>query len=1525
MNRIRKRSGLIAAILMGVAALAAAGVLGAQFFNQSKRVSATISEPDYKIKAAYLFDSLDADNHAVGRVDLTDGFSAAESRWSGESKFFTIELEKNENHTLDGSSKLIIDLALPFEISVDKENLPVQMHFESNQPKTFTASVRPNKTQEFQVNGDGYYSGKTVFSIENGMEKATLTVAINFNRSLYVNGKAGYKISNAGTPSITVNSVTTAGGDEARQDKYYAGQAIATCFYKQAFRFRSKTSAEGDDEYVPSVGQAVNQFVYLKDDLYKDGDNNYRLIQKAVITFPAAENVIYNTDAVTSPMVPEGHCVVKNLPDGGVQIELTTDREGIYFKCGSDSLFGGLSVTSSKIQDVSVKPEIVLTDLFGNEYKKQYETLICHFQEAISDVKFATSFGGECYADGGEFVNYLGHWSIHNEGAADSNPVDVTMKFDTDNTGTIGVTTVFVPYPHIRNRVDLLLRYQLTGDTAYREKTLELHHVNASGYLLTREMLGASDGQYIKEIFYRIDSIRANERLYSNSNEETFNTGGSFSGYFFGGLEGSASCTCTIREEGKAEIPLTFSVKGTDHCNIRLGINPVEREHPYVVAGSANTLKFNLIVHMKLNRSSYHGNHVMAGCFNMDGFTMLLDIPEGLSVKEVKVDEIGGITIEEQPIASRHSGYQVWKITVPNGHPWGYLEEDGSRLNGKDVRAISVTFDTDPYMKETSVDLYDNLYIGREMCHQVGIQTTMIEDRYDLNGCNTLDNNRTDYVCGIDPQNAEAVMFTVGARKPELVFHDQFSIPSGSGAVLSDDGRIVTLCSSDDLIGYTIDIATKQSGILSNFMWYIDIPNREQEGNVTTGLLSEFYLSLNGAATVSHPEQFAPEYTVDRFSYDNVDSCVWLGADEISDWARVNAIRIRQKSGAELGLNPSDDPIRIGLTYQYKQDQPQSYEYYAGCGNVWYLAGSYQLRNNTGTISSAGFFSINEENPVAVLVSYEKQLEFVLTAAPQDDPGAVREAQEQFSRSVFFKEQNFSIPERGVDVEGLRLQDASVYTDEYIRTAGGGVANTWFGLQIGLTADGLKDVKGNAEVGALPAETQPMLNLRLWNADSLIKTGVVGTVRVELKSDHGITLKLRIQINSIAMTVSNPELAIIAGEVFNNVPKHNNPTISPRSAMTAQFVYDNYIPDQYGEHSLILGRGSFPSRTRIIMVDWSGSKPEYYFHECDGESTIALSEFRRMGNREERYVEKEGNSSVSENFVFVIDFSNCTELTGLIAEGENTLRLKVEKSPDADATVQELDATLNFTIGTRSEFSISVDGTMRVGRSKTVTYGYTQSSGYEKLFVGRQAELVLSSDGFPVDLYAEYDRNRYDQYSDETIVIPLGAVSQMSRSGTLAMFTKENFSEPITVKASLWVVNEKNHGNVNHGRSGVLVAEQEILLVCSDSLSVKVTDARGDVSNTGRILTGSDSKLTLSYVTQNFTAVSASVRILDERGNEGISGSGSFMTGYTGNDGSVVINLGQTLKQTPGLYHVELTVTDADGSFVRIRYYFIMQ
>jgi len=321
--------------------------------------------------------------------------------------------------------------------------------------------------------------------------------------------------------------------------------------------------------------------------------------------------------------------------------------------------------------------------------------------------------------------------------------------------------------------------------------------------------------------------------------------------------------------------------------------------------------------------------------------------------------------------------------------------------------------------------------------------------------------------------------------------------------------------------------------------------------------------------------------------------------------------------------------------------------------------------------------------------------------------------------------------------------------------------------------------------------------------------------------------------------------------------------ISPRSALTAQFVYHDYIPDQYGKHTLSLGNNEmFPVETRIIMVDRSENQPNYYY-QCDHDNVIDLCDFRLMGIENERYTIKMGSTQTSENFIFVIDFSNCTATTGLIAEGRKTLTLKVEKSVGADASVHELDSTLGFEIGSRSAFKISVDDTLRVGGSKNITYEYSQSSGYEKLFVGQQAELVLYSKNFPVDLYAEYDKIKYFQYSDQTIFIPLNAVSQISPSGTLTLQTKEQFSDAISVEASLWVVNEKNHGDVNHGRIGIRVAKQEFSLVSANMLSVRISDLRGDVTNRSRILSSNDTRLTLTYKTKNFTSVSASVRISD--------------------------------------------------------------
>ncbi|MDJ1649930.1 MULTISPECIES: hypothetical protein [Gordonibacter] len=133
------------------------------------------------------------------------------------------------------------------------------------------------------------------------------------------------------------------------------------------------------------------------------------------------------------------------------------------------------------------------------------------------------------------------------------------------------------------------------------------------------------------------------------------------------------------------------------------------------------------------------------------------------------------------------------------------------------------------------------------------------------------------------------------------------------------------------------------------------------------------------------------------------------------------------------------------------------------------------------------------------------------------------------------------------------------------------------------------------------------------------------------------------------------------GKIYGDVPYTTTDTITSKSAYTAEFI-STYSPSAYSgkswsiipywdgniaEHSA--GQTSqgpdwysrFSPGLKITMIDLTNANnPQYYYHECEGETEINLDSFDKVNGSGKFSDTKSGNTVIREKLVFIVDYEN---------------------------------------------------------------------------------------------------------------------------------------------------------------------------------------------------------------------------------------------------------------------------------------------
>lgn len=1028
-------------------------------------------------------------------------------------------------------------------------------------------------------------------------------------------------------------------------------------------------------------------------------------------------------------------------------------------------------------------------------------------------------------------VSQLGGFYLENLGTGDSSRKTIYHEFDITNSSLVKVTTIRILSDTLQEYINI--EYTLvdeSGEKVYLDNNgqrVSFEDDSASSVFnyslkntyyksssssnisnkLTRQMLPEAHRKYyFKTIKFELFTIKSGAKLYAQSATASITGAGNFYGY----IDESATVDSNIRHKTTVTSSdtniavLSKEIKTTLNLSNKTAymINSASMSKESITAGES------LILKTAVKAITYpYGNSTW-----LRDIVVGLVLPEGVSVNEQGIEakfynntKITDFSVET-PI-NIENGNVLWKIKLASDICIGLADENlggltNSNINNEVIN-FSIQLDTSAMMNASTLFATDMIFVaGYNQTNSAGGSYSYAGkvDTYDLNDNGSV----TDKVGGLSSTNTVSCQIS-----PLSSSLDAFSsiYVTHKGNITSEDVE-QKINSFDDVITYNLDIGCSSGGYIDNFQYYIPIPknvNLEDGFLISNSSDQRFGLTLQNAAVVSGSNIFNVQYTFEEnLNYNDAKNIKnWYNASQVVNWNDVTMIKLTVIGG--VIYNGDNSRISINLKYE-----GNNYGEQAGFETIWSSGGYYNYISN-GRILSGNF----NTNTVAVKLNYELNLDdIILTAAYGMNPqieGNINEKNVYDNIPKFIKEQSFSIKE--IETYNVNLQTKDYILNNLEMT--GVEANQTFAISVSLNDGDLYDVTLDnlVNIGLNPSNSVPILKFKLYNANSLNENIQSRYIVVKLESNNGVRLIQKIIINREIAKVTEVAPSIIAGSnytILNEIA--SNVSIGKRSSFTAQFTAD-YIPSLYSEQKIVFS-SSLPIGTTITFVDIKENHNQTYWYYIVSEanvSSISLNEFKQMGKiTNSNYTFIEGSNLINEQFLFVVDFMNCSSY---LNNGAYTVELIFDGT-----TVDDFNSTnLNFSIKDQRTFNLSSKSSnVNILNSFDVFYNLSEVEAVETNHSGKKLSLVIKMDDdsdnlFPLDSYIEVNNNKYHLNNENEFIIPLGDVQSGSGEVTLKLISNILSAEQVDydINIGLWV---SATANANLPKYGELVSELNMII-----------------------------------------------------------------------------------------------------------------
>lgn len=983
-------------------------------------------------------------------------------------------------------------------------------------------------------------------------------------------------------------------------------------------------------------------------------------------------------------------------------------------------------------------------------------------------------------------VSLLGGFLVYNSGTGDSEKKHIDVLFDSADTGYIKVTTVNIPTD--RTQKNLNIKYRLVDDNNtlvcknsngeyisdndicsdykfsttienpnyYPNTSVGWNNINIKFY---RGLLPSDEQKYyLKELIYDIDKIKARSYLYATYGSRDYYSGGNYYGFINYHDTKNVNVKSKISITGDNVKTLTTetttflkNVPSTAYSVSNVSINDISNKSVSVIAGNLLSLKG------QVNSINYPYGTVPW----MNNIVIGLLLPNGISVNEetvnLKTEINNNIKPSKVEAQDLYNGYKMWKIYVPKDITIGYASERlGTGPDGNYIK-FEMQLNTAYYMNQQTIDLKSSVYAASAQTEN-GMTSVndaagaydwaRQTDTYDLNG----DGNTSDSIGGVSP--SDATSFEIIPQKALLDISDSINVNK------EDEGDSGHLFSSVDVVNYNLTLNCTHGGSVEDFNYYIPIPKTTSgtDNYLLTTLDDIYNLNLQNEVSVVGDDLYDIYYsTKEGLNINNAknDDVVWLTKNEVTDFTKVTMIKLLQK-------NPtieSDSFTTISLKLKYGGND---FNESAGKKITFHSAGNYTYllngRETSGLFATPG---------VTLDINYTVNLpDITLTAAPNRSPSIN-------GNIISYQTDNTSLP-RFIKSQNLSITNVSTYnvtlnTKNYMNSnldMEGIYANEMFAVTASLNNGVEQDILTSANdssinIGLSNSNTVPILKYTIYNANNILDNSTTRYIVITFKSDNGVTIKQKININREFAKASNPVASIVSGDryqLFDDTT--TSVSISNNSSITTQFVLD-YIPDMYSDKYVVFD-SKLPVGTTLTLYDYvNNNNPSYWYYVVEKETNkIKLTDFIKMGYQSVNYKYLTGTSKYKENYLLNINFSNAK--SNDIKQNAVHLEMMGNKVDDIKSI------NLSYSLNDNRAFKINMPSTVGMGTDFNIDMNMTASLGVETNYFGKKMSYVISTKDLPYDTYILYNNEKYYMNTSNKFIIPLGDVLDGEKNITLS-------------------------------------------------------------------------------------------------------------------------------------------------------------
>ncbi|MBP3596087.1 MAG: hypothetical protein J6J60_01620 [Clostridia bacterium] len=1313
---------------------------------------------------------------------------------------------------LDDDYTYAVTIELPKELYVVGTEIELPSGF-SDVEFTKNENIDVNNGQVYEVKP---FSGKLEYTLDTTVTSATIQLELKYDEVLW-DKQENSIITQEGIKPITIkllrmesdNNITVIKEVSVKKATADIGQNIQPNIYY----LQSDTTEVLNQPVILSQDIAPRLKVLFSTELdniswyydklvikvelpyYEDesGNKNYLEIDTTKLNLIAFSDPEYIVDTATEGI----STITINKPyfSSGEFVQ-------IYFKTLKDEL-----LDSNQTQYIFSKGKIeaFADSITQNKnikiYSKDVENITIQ-TNTYEDVNFLNDFMYTEIAKNkpDEVVARLGGFYLRNTGTKKSCLKQVIQEFDIKNTNDIKVTNINLSTDRIQEFVNI--EYTLVdedGNQVYFDDkgnvvtnindnvnsswniSIKNDNYNETGThktvsLSRKQLIESHRNYFFKTIKYELKEIRANDNLFSVDAQ----TGsGNFYGYIqfdensYSDIQSKMTILSPNNEEID-DISTTAIIYLTEKLKFGAFFNNLSISENAIVAGESFRLQGELEVLPYPYGSATWLKDIVIGLVLPNGISLN---EQGVKIEPINNQEITDLVIDTKDLGNNNT---LWTIKYPSSTYIGYYDETLSYLEGRKSTKFNIQIDTDAALNSTSVQLNNILYaagINQTNVADGQYSYTKAIDTYDLNENNIMD----DDIIGINL--ADTINCQIIAKSEILDIK--------SSVILNTDGNIgeekneITTITEKDFVIYNVDIKNLNGGIATDFEGFIPIckNNLGRDKYLIKSEINDSYdFKLQGPATLTGNNNFTLSYTFeDGLTYETAKTCsTWYSEETINNddtllWENVTMIKVTANSQIE---NLNETRISLNLRYGGRE-----YLSEVGMKNIW--KSSYYYSYNINDRITNGNYSTNE---VSVSLSHTmNSRDITLTAAKNMKPLISGNTNNCIMGITTLKK------EQNIYIDNVETYNVELKNKDYILNnlnLPGADANTNFAITAQLSNQTEKSVLSDSQnlpisIGKIEKNTELSISYKIYNANALSENTLIRYIVVTLKSDNGLTIKQKININRELAEAENPQSSIILGKnyiLFDEI--NSNINITENSALTAQYVID-YIPNNYNEKKISFSN-MLPINTKMILINATDSENMlyWYYNVLNSTNEIDLMDFIEMGKTSENtYTYPTGVDILKEKYLLILDFSKCSE----VIQGETIVKMVYSGDNVSDFYSTEL----KFTQNSNRTFSLNAETTeLNFGKNITINYETIAPSVSESNYIGRKLSLVINvPEELPNDSYIISDEMNYYLNANRQFIIPLKDVSEETGSITLNLNSKKLPLEFVSYECNceLWI------------------------------------------------------------------------------------------------------------------------------------------